>query len=214
MNAVTLADIPLLWRAESLAPLQSHYVATGYDALDQALGGGWPLPSLIELLCDDNGIGELRLLLGLLQQARPTPDHSGRKVVLWLSPPFELHAIALAQYALTPSDHWVCSVSQPSDLHWAMTQGLRSGACLAVIAWVRQLKPAALRSLKLAAMSGRGVGVLFRPTTEARIASPATVRIAVRTQQKELELSILKMQGRRPSVVRIDPDSVHSSAVR
>ncbi|HEY0685015.1 MAG TPA: translesion DNA synthesis-associated protein ImuA [Steroidobacter sp.] len=205
MNTVTLADIPLLWRAESLAPLQAQCVSTGHDTLDRALGGGWPQPSLIELLCDDHGIGELRLLIGLLRNAQGTSDTASRKVVLWLSPPFELHAIALSQCGLAPNDHWVCSVATPSDLQWAMTQALRSGACLAVIAWARQLKPAALRTLKLAAMTGRSVGVLFRPTSEARIASPATLRIALRPQPDALELSILKMQGRRPSVVCMVP---------
>ncbi len=208
MNTVSLADIPLLWRAESLAPAQARCIPTGYDALDRALGGGWPLPSLIELLCDEHGIGELRLLVGLLRKAQGSKETSslgGPKVVLWLAPPFELHAIALTQYGLAPDDHWVCSIARPSDLQWAMTQALRSGACLAVIAWTRHLKPAALRTIKLAAMTGRSVGVLFRPMSEARLASPATLRIALRPQASALELSILKMQGRRPSVVRITP---------
>ncbi len=207
MNTVALADIPLLWRAESLASLQSHCVSTGYASLDRALGGGWPLPSLIELLSDEQGMGELRLLLGLLRREHPL-ETSHRQIVLWLAPPFELHATALAQYGLVPNHHWICSVSQPADLQWAMAQALRSGACLAVIAWARHLKPAALRSLKLAAMTGRGVGVLFRPMSEARAASPATLRIALRSDAPSLELSILKMRGRRPGIVRIDPSEV------
>jgi protein ImuA len=210
MNTVTLADITMLWRAESLTSAQSDSVSTGFDELDQALGGGWPLPSLIELLCDQQGIGELRLLLGLLRQSPAAPAPSSRKVVLWLSPPLELNAIALAQYGLEPNDHWICAVPQPSDLQWAMTQALRSGACLAVIAWTRHLKPAALRTLKLAAMSGRGVGVLFRPTSEARTASPATLRISLRSNDATLQLSILKMRGRRPSIVRIVPEDMDS----
>ena len=212
MNTVTLADIPLLWRAESLGSLQSQCIPTGFDALDQALGGGWPLPSLIELLCDEHGVGELRLLLGLLTRGGDVSNAAG-KVVLWLSPPFEPHAVALTQYGLMPNDHWVCSVSQPADLQWAMTQALRSGACLAVIAWAKHLKPAALRTLKLAAMTGRGVGVLFRPTSDARNASPATLRIALRAHDSFLELSILKMQGRRPSVVRIDPSEADRTSI-
>lgn len=205
MNTVTLPDIPLLWRAQSLASTHTHCVPTGFVALDEALGGGWPQPALIELLCDEYGIGELRLLLRLLRQDHGTSNNASRKVVLWLSPPFELHAIALAQYGLVPNDHWVCAVSQPGDLQWAMTHALRSGACLAVIAWTRHVKPAALRTLKLAAMTGRSVGVLFRPPQAARLASPATLRIALRRDRQTLEVSILKMQGRRPSIVHIAP---------
>lgn len=132
--------------------------------------------------------------------------------MLWLSPPFEVHAIALTQYGLLPEDHWVCAVSQPADLQWAMTHALRSGACLAVIAWARQLKPAALRTLKLAAMTGRGIGVLFRPTSAARIASPATLRMALRARAPALDLSILKMQGQRPSIVQIVPFDMDASS--
>ncbi|GFE87768.1 translesion DNA synthesis-associated protein ImuA [Steroidobacter agaridevorans] len=203
MTTVTLADIPLLWRAESLASTQDYCIPTGYAALDRALGSGWPLPALIEVLCDEHGIGELTLLLALLRRRSLVADTAGRQIVLWLSPPFDVHAAALTQCGLTPEDHWVCPIPQPSDLQWAMTQALRSGACLAVIAWARHLKPAALRTLKLAAMTGRGVGVLFRSTSEARLASPATLRISLRSSAGALDLSILKMQGRRPSTVRI-----------
>lgn len=212
MTTVSLADIPLLWRAQSLNALSSPCIPTGHAALDDALGGGWPLPSLIELLCDDHGIGELRLLLGLLQPQPDGQDPAGRKIVLWLAPPFEVHAVALSQHGLAPEDHWICSVSQPSDLHWAMSHALRSGACLAVIAWARQLKPATIRALKLAALAGRGIGVLFRPTSAAHIASPATVRMALRAHEGALEVSILKMQGRRPRIVRILPCHVDASS--
>lgn len=216
MNTVTLADIPQLWRAQSLAGAHSDVIPTGVAALDEALGGGWPSPSLIELLCDAHGIGELRLLLPLLKH-RTDAQACARPLVLWLAPPFELHAIALAQYGLDPTDHWVCSISNLADLQWAMTQALRSGACLAVIAWARELKPASLRTLKLAAMTGRGVGVLFRPVREAQVASPATLRIALRRVEATLELRILKMRGRRPATVRmsareIEPPGLATSA--
>lgn len=198
MNTISLDDIPLLWRADSLAPLQPDAVSTGYETLDRALGGGWPRPALIEVLLDEHGIGELRMLLALLR-------HTSEKIVLWLSPPFQLHAIALKQYGLRTNDHWVCSVSQPADLTWAMTHALRSGACHTVIAWVGHLKTVRLQSLKLAALSGGSVGVLFRPKSCARIASPATLRLALKPQGHELEVSMIKMQGGRPSVVRIAP---------
>lgn len=197
---VALEDIPLLWRAQSMAPHRGQCVPTGYALLDRALGGGWPSPSLIELLCDEYGGGELRLLLGLLAVER-----ADRRVVLWLSPPFELHAIALAQYGSSPGDHWICSVSQPQDLQWAMTQALRSGACRLVIAWAPRLKPAALRSLKLATQAGHTIGVLFRPRRAARTASPATVRLELKPRGMTLDVTVLKMQGRPPGVVHLTP---------
>ena len=210
MNTISLSDIPQLWRAESLTPAQSNCVSTGFIALDEALGGGWPLPALIELLCDEHGIGELRLLLALLKP-RPTPGvelTNERKIVLWLSPPFELHVIALTQYGMEPADHWVCPVPNAADLQWAMVQALRSGACQTVIAWARTLKPATLRTLKLAALTGRTVGVLFRPSNHARFASPATLRLGLTTDELALKVTVIKMQGRRPCMVRIIPTAV------
>lgn len=199
MDAITLDDIPLLWRAESLVPLKRTCRSTGYPALDDALGGGWPIPSLIELLCDEQGIGELRLLLGLLDPCDTDASHA--KTVLWLAPPFELHAISLAQHGLEVQQHWVCAVERPADLHWAMTQALRSGACHAVIGWASRLPPVALRSIKLAASAGQSVGVLFRPARVARTASPATARLQLTARPQALEVSVLKAQGRRPRIV-------------
>lgn len=209
MDSISLDDIPMLWRAESIAPLQRTYRTTGYAALDEALGGGWPIPSLIELMGDQQGIGELRLLVGLLQTdaspaAEPAYSTSG---VLWLGPPFEPHSIALAQHGIDPQLHLLCPVSRPADLQWAMTQALRSGAFGTIIAWDRQLTSAALRAIKLAAVAGRSVGVLFRPMRAARTASPATVRVCLEiTLTGSLKVSIVKAQGRRPAVVLLSFD--------
>ncbi len=200
MDAIALDDIPLLWRGESLAPHRRTTRASGCAALDEALGGGWPAPSLIEVLCDSHGIGELRLMLGVLK-SEGLPAGIAASAILWISPPFELHAIALMQQGFNPHRHWVCAVDTPADLRWAMAQGLRSGACHAVIGWAAHLSMAALRSLKLAAVAGGSVGVLFRPTSAARIASPATVRVQLTPRPHALEVSLLKVQGRRPSVL-------------
>jgi protein ImuA len=219
MNRIALEDIPLLWRAQSLATPQDQCVPTGYAALDEALGGGWPLPSLIELLSDEAGMGELRLLLGLLQRGEQTSNALrvvDRKIALWLSPPYEVHAVALAQYGLTPSQHWLCSISSAADLQWAMSQALRSGACHTVLAWAARLQPAALRTLKLAAHTGGTVGVLFRSAQDARVASPATLRLRLEAHDGAIQIAILKMRGRAPRVIHILPDesSVLTSAER
>jgi protein ImuA len=54
---------PLLWRASQLARADTRCVDTGHAALSAQLpGGGWPAGTLTELLQQQPGIGELRLL--------------------------------------------------------------------------------------------------------------------------------------------------------
>ena len=54
---------------------------SGYTPLDELLpGGGWPHRGLIELLLQQNGIGEMRLLLPALQRL------AGQRIAL-LQPP-------------------------------------------------------------------------------------------------------------------------------
>src|SRR5687767_6995016 len=124
MGPIALDDIPLLWRAEALSPLHRSCRPTGFAALDAALGGGWPVPSLIEVLCDQHGIGELRLILGLIKADNAATDGLADKSILWLAPPFELHSIGFAQRGVPLRQHWVCVTSSAADLQWAMTQGL------------------------------------------------------------------------------------------
>jgi hypothetical protein len=54
---------PSLWRASQLAHGRRRVVDAGYPALSRELpGGGWPLAALVDLLVQQAGVGELRLL--------------------------------------------------------------------------------------------------------------------------------------------------------
>jgi protein ImuA len=54
---------PSLWRGTQLARGVGKTVDTGYAALSAELpGGGWPVGSLVELLVQQPGVGEIRLL--------------------------------------------------------------------------------------------------------------------------------------------------------
>jgi len=54
---------PSLWRASQLARGRGRVVDTGYPALSAELpGGGWPVGALVDLLVQQPGVGELRLL--------------------------------------------------------------------------------------------------------------------------------------------------------
>jgi hypothetical protein len=60
---------PAIFRIGDVSQVNDGVVASGFDALDDALNGGWPVARLTELLCDHVGIGELSLLLPALPKA-------------------------------------------------------------------------------------------------------------------------------------------------
>lgn len=194
-----LQQLPGVWRAASLASTQSGAVSTGYAQLDAAMGGGWPRPALIELLCDQWGIGELQLLVPLIRRL----SQESTPLVLWLNPPHAPHALALAQHGLDPSWHWTSNELKPRDTLWAMEQALRSGACGLVIAWAARTSMASLRRLKLAAATGRCMGVLFRPTREATWPSTANVRAELHGHGSYLHVGLRKVQGYLPASIMI-----------
>lgn len=205
---ISLSHIPLVWRAESLVAARGGSIATGHESLDAALGGGWPAPALIEVLCDQAGIGELQLLRGLWQPRSTRASSAERSVVLWLNAPFEPHAVALAQFGLDPAQHWCARGLSERDALWAMEQALRSGSCALVMAWSKTVTAGMLRRLKLAAGSHDSMAVLVRPHAAAAAPSPATLRLRLRPRitqptnrspaAAQLHVDLLKVQGRRP----------------
>lgn len=66
---------PSLWRAAHLSRAHGRTVDTGYAELSAQLpGNGWPLGALVELLVQQEGSGEIRLLrpaLARLAEKRP-----------------------------------------------------------------------------------------------------------------------------------------------
>lgn len=197
MRAITLEQIPHLWRADALTAAAPQCVSSGVDALDQVLGGGWPVPGLLEVVCDQSGVGELQLLLPLIRTVSMAST-AICKPVLWINPPFEPHAIALAQRELDSAQHWCLQNLSVRDAHWAAEQSLRSGACAMLLCWLQDLNMSSLRRLKLAAGAGACIGVLFRSKHAAAQPTPANLRLSFMATAVGLQVEVLKVQGRRP----------------
>jgi cell division inhibitor SulA/protein ImuA len=177
-------------------------VPSGFEAIDAALGGGWPTPALIEILTDVYGIGELQLVLPLLSALSLRPPQPA--LILWLNPPYFPNAVALAQHGLSACQHWVETNLSPRDTLWAMEQALRAGACSAVMAWAPAVKAAGLRRLKLATSSSASIGILYRTSTHASQPSPATLRLLLSCSDSQLRVSLFKIQGRKSREVTLD----------
>ena len=107
--AEILADARV-WKLKdaSAAPARPVW-STGKSSLDARLpGGGWPTASLIEVLLDDTGLGEVQLFLpALVACQRSAAQESGDAPwLVWIAPPHEPYAPALAQRVSSLSVCW------------------------------------------------------------------------------------------------------------
>ncbi len=180
---------PSLWRASQLAHSTTRCIDTGHPVLSGQLpGGGWPTGTLTELLLQQTGIGELRLLRPALAQV------AKRRIVL-LQPPHPPQALALAALGLAPSQLvWVRS-TRATDALWAAEQILRSGSCGAVLFWAAHARGETLRRLHLAAQSAETLFFMMRPLAAAQDSSPAPLRLSLRPAPGGLSIEFVKRRG-------------------
>jgi protein ImuA len=181
---------PSLWRADQLAQSATRCMDTGFAALSAQLpGGGWPVGTLIDLLVQQHGIGELRLLQPALAALKQRP-------IVLLQPPHEPQALALAALGLEPSQLlWVRSGAKAGDALWAAEQILRSGCCGALLLWQKHARGETLRRLHLAAQSGETLFCMLRPLAAAQDASPAPLRLSLRPAACGIDIGFVKRRG-------------------
>jgi protein ImuA len=180
---------PSLWRASQLAHANTRCVDTGHAALTAQLpGGGWPTGTLVDLLLQQSGIGEMRLLRPALAAA------ASRRIVL-LQPPHPPQALALAALGLAPSQLiWIRS-GRSADALWAAEQVLKSGSCGALLFWAQHARGESLRRLHLAAQSGETLFFMLRPLAAAQDASPAPLRLSLKPAAGGIEIGFVKRRG-------------------
>ena len=168
----TLLAARTLWHAGRGAALPADGEPTGHAALDALLPqGGWPRRALTELLLPADGVGELSLLLPTL--ARLTGEGG---IVALVAPPYIPYAPAWQQAGVDLAGLQLVQAA-PRGAVWAFGQGLRGGACAAVLGWPAQADAAALRRLQVAADSGACLGFALRERRHAANASPAALRL-------------------------------------
>jgi cell division inhibitor SulA/protein ImuA len=166
-------------------------------------GGGWPTASLIEVLLDDTGLGEVQLFLpALVACQRAVSQHNGDAPwLVWIAPPHEPYAPALAQQGIELERLLIVRPTTATEALWAAEQALSSGVCAAVLLWLKGTDDRWLRRLKLAAEAGRSLGVLFRPERHRFESSPANLRIVMSRGEPCARIDLLKVQGGRPGPV-------------
>jgi hypothetical protein len=204
-ETLSLADIladARVWKLKdaSAAPPRPVW-STGSSSLDARLpGGGWPTASLVEVLIDDTGFGEVQLFLPALVASQRRTDGETPWLV-WIAPPHEPFAPALSQQGIDLSRLLVVRPASAMEALWAAEQTLSSGVCAAVLLWLKGTDDRWLRRLKLAAEAGGALGVLFRPERHRFESSPATLRLVMTRGEHSPHLELLKVQGGLPGPV-------------
>lgn len=203
LNDLPAAERPALWLADRLAHSAAAVAvrSTGFAALDAELpGGGWPATGLTELLLAAPGSGELRLLAPLLAQGPQGLQHAGS--LLCIAPPLTPYAPALHALGWPLGRLVLVTPESLADAAWAAEQGLRSGACAAVLWWQKEERaPAAalataLRRLHLAALEGACPLFALRPTSAHMQSSPAPLRLVLEPMaQGRLAVTAFKRRG-------------------
>jgi len=180
---------PDIWRASQLARSTTRCVETGFPALSNQLGGnGWPRGNLVDLLVQQPGIGEMRLLAPALAKV------AHRKIVM-IQPPHPPQALGLAGLGIPPAEVvWVKSTTT-ADALWAAEQVLKSASCGAVLFWQAHVRPESLRRLHLAAQAGETLLFVLRPLHAAQDASPAPLRLSLRPAAGGIEIGFVKRRG-------------------
>ena len=196
---------PALWRASQLARASVRTVETGYPALSGELpGGGWPTGCLIELLQQQGGIGELRLLAPALKCL------AAQRIVL-LQPVHAPQALAFAHWGLAPSQLVWLRTKHSADALWAAEQVLRSGCCGALLFWAQHARAESLRRLHLAAQQGETLFCMLRPLASSQDASPALLRLGLRPAAGGIEVDFIKRRGpqrEQPLFLPLQPSPV------
>jgi protein ImuA len=211
--ALSLLDFELtsrlqqqLWQGEQISASQSTVVPSGYRMLDLALpGAGWVPGAVTEVLIEEAGVGEIRLLARTLRQLTTV---QGRSVVL-IAPPWMPNFAAFRAMNIAPKK--LVWVKAPDDqVLWAAEQSLKQEGIGAVLVWLPKARPEALRRLQVAAQESQSLAFLFRPLNAAKQSSAAPLRMickpmlpaAAQTMNRRewmqvvmLEIDIIKRRG-------------------
>lgn len=179
-----------VWQASELAISRATTTSTGHAVLDAELPNkGWPRSSLVELLVEQHGIGEMQLLKPALVSM------TQKQRVALVQPPYLPHAMACRSWHINDRNLLWLKPQSSADALWSAEQILKNGSCGAVVLWQSNVRPESLRRLNLAAQTTDTWLWLVRPLAAAADASPSPLRLALRPALGGVSVDIVKRRG-------------------
>lgn len=183
--------IPGVWRGvreADPAPVSS----TGFRELDDALLGGWPQGSLVQISGAEEGLG-LSLLIPSF--AKLTQD--GRYIALVRTPHLPFAPALASRGVKLERLLWVQPEDETGAL-WALEQMTRSGLIAATAYWGPRLDGTTERRLQLAATEGKCLAFCFHASRRDEH-SYAAVRLCVSASANaNISIEVQKCRGRNP----------------
>lgn len=192
VEALPRAVAAAVWRGDQLGRPVTATLSSGFEALDAALpGGGWPCQGLTEILSNQSGTLEWRLLGPVLGRVCA----AGRSVVL-VGPPQSPHPPGLRFLGVSESGLVWVQADTPAERLWAVEQLLKARSCGALVAWLPKVRPEQLRRLQVLAGAGDAPVFLCRPAEAARSASAAPLRLLAQVGPDwGLKVEVFKRKG-------------------
>ncbi|MDO1722025.1 hypothetical protein Q2317_25875, partial [Escherichia coli] len=102
--------------------------------------------ALVDLLVQQAGVGELRLL-------RPALSAVEERPIAFVQPPHALDGLGLNHIGLSLDQILRVNTQKTADALWSAEQILRAGSCGALLFWAQYVQVSSLRRLHLAAQS-------------------------------------------------------------
>ncbi len=165
-----------VWRGKAVSQPGTAVHSSGYPGMDDLLpGGGWPAGGVVEVITASFGIGEVRLLVPLMRSL----SQERKQWILWVAPPFQPYAPALAQLGIHIDRIVVVQTQDPKEQLWAMEQALKSQACSLVLGWPGKMTAPNIRRLQLQATQHQSLCFLFCPSEQLQQPSPVSIKMHV-----------------------------------
>jgi len=183
--------LPDVWRASELARARVATRPSRHAQLDRELpSGGWPRSVLIEVLCQQNGGGEVQLLRPALAELAQS-----QRVAL-IQPPYLPNATACDYLGIPPDKLVWLRPGSGADALWCAEQILKKNCGFgAVLLWQTNVRSESLRRLNLAAQASDTWFWMLRPLAQAADPSPSPLRLALRPAAGAVTVDILKRRG-------------------
>ncbi len=169
--------------------VEAATLSTGFPALNQYLGGGWPDRVFTELRLGRTGIGEMRLLMPALSAL------SRQYYVLWVAPPYRPYAPALVAQNMVLNRLLLARPRTHKEALWAVSQGLLCPSIGAVVSWFSGIREGEFRGLQRRASEGSHWSFCFLP--ESATPQPSHLRLALQSTRGALRIRV-SQKAKRP----------------
>jgi cell division inhibitor SulA len=185
-----------IWTAasENQTSSQSNRITTGYEALDEALSGGFPESGMIHVN-SHLGCGELRLMLSVLQQrTRTEGEFQCDSLTVFIAPPFMLNAEFLLNENVALEHLLVISPADQQEALWSAEQCAKSGVCDAIFLWRSNLTQTQIRKLELAALHGNCHCFWFDNSQSLTSNLPLSLSLSLIRENESIQVKVNKQK--------------------